>query len=206
MGIRLLGTSGLTLLCAFVFSSAAAWSRVTADDPAVAQVRSLTASLIESMRAGDSESMTARYRELGPVIEQVFAIPLMTRLSVGPEWTRFSAEQQRALVTAFGRYTIANYAHDFRSFGGQKFAVDGHALQRGPEKVVRATIVRSDDSPANLLYLMEKVNGAWRIVDVYYDGISQLALHRADFASAIGSGGAPVLLAHLNRVADDLMK
>jgi len=178
----------------------------TAADRAVVEVQSLSASLLKSMRAGQSESMTERYRDLKPVIEEVFALPLMTRLSVGPSWARFSPQQQQALVKAFSRFTIANYAHNFRSFDGEKFQVDEKVVRRGPEEVVRARLIPANDSPASLLYLMEKVDGVWRVVDVYYNGISQLALHRADFASAIGSGGAPVLIAHLNKVSDDLMK
>jgi len=50
------------------------------------------------------------------------------------------------------------------------------------------------------------VDGAWKIIDVYTEGISALALRRSDFASAIASGGAPTLIAHLNKVSDDLMK
>lgn len=202
----LLSTAGATLIGGFVLGSALTSVSATADDPAVVEVRFLCASLLKSMRAGRSESMTDRYRLLKPVIEQAFALPLMTRLSVGPEWTKFSAQQQQGLVIAFSRYTIANYAHNFRSFDGQNLTVDGKAARRGAAEVVRASLVGSNESPANLLYLMEKVNGAWKIIDVYYDGVSQLALHRADFANAIGSGGAPVLIEHLNKVSGDLMK
>lgn len=199
-------TTVVALLGAFVFGAVATAAGSAADDPAVVEVRSLSTSLLESMRAGRSESATDRYQKLKPIIEQAFALPLMARLSVGPKWANIPASQQRALVTAFGRYTIANYVHNFCSFDGQKFEVDGSVLRRGPEKVVRASLIRSSESPANLLYLMEKVDGAWKIVDVYYDGISQLALHRADFASAVGSGGAPVLIDHLNKVSNGLMK
>ena len=194
------------LLGACIIALAIGSTDATAADRAVIEVQSLSASLLKSMRAGRSESMTERYRDLKPVIDEVFALPLMTRLSVGPNWARFSPQQQQALVKAFSRFTIANYAHNFRSFDGEKFQVDEKVVRRGPEEVVRAQLIPANDTPANLLYLMEKVDGLWRVVDVYYNGISQLALHRADFASAIGSGGAPVLIAHLNKVSDDLMK
>jgi phospholipid transport system substrate-binding protein len=194
------------LLCGAVLGCALSSAGATADDPAVVRVKFLSASLLKSMRAGRSESMSERYRSLKPVIEQAFALPLMTRLSVGPKWATFPPQQQKALVTAFSRYTIANYAHNFRSYDGQNFAVDGSVVRRGPEEVVRASLIRPNESPANLLYLMEKVKGALKIVDVYYNGISQLALHRADFAGAVGSGGAPVLIEHLNKVTDDLMQ
>jgi phospholipid transport system substrate-binding protein len=50
------------------------------------------------------------------------------------------------------------------------------------------------------------VDGVWKVIDVYSDGVSQLVLRRSDFAAAIAAGGAPVLIAHLNKVSDDLMK
>jgi len=193
-------------LIAFALTSAVASMGATAADPAVSQVQTLTAALLKSMQAGASESMTARYRDLEPVIAEVFALPLMTRLSVGPEWTKFPPVQQTALISAFSRFTVANYARNFRSFSGQRFEVEAKALRRGAEEVVREQVIPVNDSPADFLYLMEEVNGGWRIVDIYYNGISQLALHRADFAGAIGAGGAPVLIAHLNEVSDDLMK
>jgi len=50
------------------------------------------------------------------------------------------------------------------------------------------------------------VEGTWKILDVYSNGVSELALRRSDFAAAIASGGAPVLIAHLNKASDGLMK
>ena len=51
-----------------------------------------------------------------------------------------------------------------------------------------------------------KVNGVWKVVDVYFNEVSQLILHRTEFAEAIASGGPPALTAHLNNVSDGLMK
>jgi phospholipid transport system substrate-binding protein len=194
------------LLGALVLASAADSAPVTGVDPAVTQVQTLTAALLKSMQAGSAASATERYRELQPVIERVFALPLMTRLSVGPEWSKFPPEQQKALVAAFSRYTVVNYVHNFRSFDGQKFDVDPNVLTRGREKVVRSRLIPANDTPTSLLYRMVEVDGVWKIVDVDYNGISQLTLHRVDFAAAIASGGAPALIAHLEKVSDDLMK
>lgn len=180
--------------------------RASPRDPAVVDVQALTGSLLRAMRAGPSLSTSQRYHELEPVIEQVFALPLMTRLSVGPEWASLAPEQQNSLIAAFSRYTIANYAHDFRNFDGQRFEISENVVNRGAEKIVRSLLVPRDDSPATLLYRIVSVGGNWKIVDVYYDGVSQLTLHRADFAGAIAAGGAPALVAHLNRVSNDLMR
>jgi phospholipid transport system substrate-binding protein len=192
-----------TLLSTLLLACAPAWA--AGGDPAAVAVRALSASLLQAMKAGPSVSTTERYRLLRPVIEKVFALPLMTRLSVGPGWAGFQPQQQAALVAAFDRYTIASYAHNFHDYGGQQFVVDEDVVDRGAEKIVRSRLESPHDTPVNFLYRMREVNGSWKIVDVYFNGVSQLILHRTEFAEAIGSGGPPALIAHLNEVSDGLM-
>jgi phospholipid transport system substrate-binding protein len=194
------------LLCTLVFALTAGSAHAAVSDPAAIQVQTLTTALLKSMQAGPAVSMTERYRNLQPVIEQVFALPLMTHLAVGPDWANFRPEQQQALVAAFRRYTIANYAHNFREFDGQKFEIDDNVSSRGDAKIVRTRLIPPHDVPVNLLYRMREVDGIWKIIDVNSDGVSELSLRRSDFAAAIGAGGAPVLIAYLNKISDGLMK
>jgi phospholipid transport system substrate-binding protein len=192
-----------TLLCALYFA-APAYAAVT--DPAAMQVQTLNDALLKSMHAGAALSMTDRFKQLQPVIEKVVALPLVTRLSVGPQWASLPPDQQQALIVAFTRYTVANYAHNFRDFDGQKFAIDDNVSTRGQDKVVRTQIIPAHDTPSNLLYRMHEVDGAWKIIDVDYNGVSELISRRTDWAVALASGGAQGLVAHLNKVSDDLMK
>jgi phospholipid transport system substrate-binding protein len=147
------------LLCAVLFMPVADPAYAEVSDPAASQVQTLTASLLKSMQAGSAISMTERYRNLEPVIKQVFGLPLMTRISVGPEWANFSPEQQNALIAAFSRFTIANYAHNFRDFSGQRFEFDD-VVSRGEDKIVRTRIIPAHDTPVKLLYRMREVDGA----------------------------------------------
>jgi phospholipid transport system substrate-binding protein len=194
------------LLCAVFFVPLAHSAPAAAGDPAVSQVQTLNTALLKSMRAGATESMGERYRSLEPVIEQVFALPLVTQLSVGPQWASFSPDQQKELIAAFTRFTVANYAYNFRDFDGQKFEVDDQVMSRGVDRMVQTRIVPAHDTPVSLLYRLREVDGAWRILDVYADGVSQLVLHRTDFTAALAAGGVPALLSHLQKVSDDLLK
>jgi len=193
------------LLCLLLPMLVADPAYAAVNDPAASQVQNLTTSLLQSMQAGPAEPMTERYRRLEPVINQVIGLRLMTRLAVGPGWTNFSPEQQTALIAAFSRFTIANYAHNFRDFSGEKFAIDG-VESRGEDKIVRTRIIPAHDTPVNLLYRMREVDGVWKVIDVYSDGVSELTLRRDDFVAAIAAGGAPALIAHLHKVSDELMK
>src|SRR6516225_12128246 len=193
------------LLCAVFFLPVPDSAGAAVSDPAAIQVQTLTDALLKSMRAGKTISMTERYKQLEPVIEQGFAMPLVTRLAVGPEWANFPPDQQKALIAAYTRFTVANYAHNFHSFDGQKFEIDDNVTSRGVEKLVRTRIIPLRDTPTTLLYRMREVDGSWKVIDVYSDGVSSLALRRSDFGSAIARGGAPELLAYLNKANDALM-
>jgi phospholipid transport system substrate-binding protein len=194
------------MLCAVLWMPVADPAYAAVSDPAATQVQTLTAALLKSMKAGPAESMAERYKALEPVIEQAFALPLVTRLAVGPDWANFSPQDQKALIAAFTRFTTANYAHNFRDFDGEKFEMDDNVATRGEDKIVRTRIIPAHDVPVSLLYRVREVEGAWRIVDVYSNGVSSLALRRSDFAAALASGGAPALMAYLQKASDDLMK
>ena len=135
-----------------------------------------------------------------------FALPLVTRLAVGPDWAKFPPDQQKAVITAFTRFTVANYAHNFNDYDGQKFEIEDNVLTRGEDKIVRTRIIPTHDTPVSLLYRMHQVDGTWRIVDVYSNGVSELAQRRTDFAAALAAGGPPELISHLNKASDLLLK
>ena len=193
-------------MCVLGFVPLAEQVYAAPNDPAAIQVERLHTALLTSMQAGSKVALTDRYRNLEPVIEQVFDLPLMTRLSVGPSWAKFSQEQQQVSLAAFRRLTIASYAVNFREFDGEKFEIEDIVASRGVFKVVQAHLISPNDTPASLTYQMHEAGGVWKIVDVYYDGVSELTMRRSDFAAALASGGTPVLIAHLNRLGDSLMR
>jgi phospholipid transport system substrate-binding protein len=194
------------LLCASGLAPLASSAQGAAIDPAAARVQGLDTSLLKSMRAGPTLSMTDRCRDLEPVIDQVFDLPLMTRLSIGPGWEQFSPGQQAASIAAFTRLTIASYAVNFREFNGERFEIDETVSRHGLDTVVLTHMLSPHDAPVRLTYRMRESGGVWKIIDVNYDGISELNLRRSDFAAAIASGGPAALLAHLSKLSDDLMK
>jgi phospholipid transport system substrate-binding protein len=184
----------------------AAASPAVVDDPVVHAVKTLDAALTKSMRAGAGETSSDRYRMLEPVIDDVFDLPLMTRLSVGAAWTTFSADQQRAVLAAFARLTIAGYAHNFRDNGAVTFEIDDAVVTRGEDRIIQTHLRTGNDASATLVYRVRRSGAGWKIIDVYYDGVSQLTMRRSDFGAAIASGGATALVAHLNALSDDFMK
>lgn len=178
----------------------AAYAQVA--DPAAASVQAIENNLIQAMKAGGSAGMAGRSRIIAPAIDRNFDIPLMTRLSVGPQWTQIPANEQVQLVSAFRAYTIAQYAKNFDSFGGERFVMVPQVETRGADKLVRTNLVSPGGSTESLNYRLRQSGGQWKVIDVYYrNAISQLATRRADFERVLKTGGAPALISHLNRLA-----
>jgi phospholipid transport system substrate-binding protein len=177
-----------------------------AADPAAAQVESLDNALLDAMKSGETTGITERSRKLAPVIERVFDLRAMTAFAVGPAWAGFSAEQQRAAIAAFTRLTIASYAHNFHSFGGERFEIDPTVVTRGTDKIVQTHLATPQKAPISLVYRIHEAAGSWKIIDIYYGAVSQLSIRRSDFAAPLASGGASELITHLNSLSEDLLK
>jgi phospholipid transport system substrate-binding protein len=176
-----------------------------ADDPAAGRVESFDNALLDSMKAGSAESIAERYRKLAPVVERTFNLPVMTQFAVGPAWASFTPAQQQVAIAAFGKLTIASYAHNFNAYGGERFEIDPGVVTRGPDKIVQTHLIRPHDPPVALTYRMRAAGDSWKIIDIYYGAISQLTTRRSDFAASIAAGGAPALIAHLTSLSDKLM-
>lgn len=177
-----------------------------AADPAAARVDSLDAALLATMKAGPSLGSKGRFRKLEPVMAEVFDLPLMTRFAVGPAWSGMTPADRQALVRAFSRLTAANYAANFDRFAGEKFVVKPDVEVRGPDRIVQSQLMANGRAPVNLVYRMRQGGGGWKIVDVYFDGVSQLTTRRSDFAGPLAAGGAKALEAHIDAAVDRLLK
>lgn len=167
-------------------------------------VQTLYSTLLTAMQNGPALGARGRYAQIEPVVRQVFDIPLMTRLAVGPDWTSLSEPQRQQVSQAFERYIAAIYAERFHSYAGERLQVTGAQASPGGT-IITSRIIKSDGEPVNINYLMRDNGGTWQIADVYLDGtISELATRRSEFASILRSGGIDGLIQALNVKADRL--
>jgi phospholipid transport system substrate-binding protein len=196
-----LRTASLSIAVGAVVAIAAPAAAQTAD-PARAPVQTLDDALIGIMKGGSSLGTQGRIAKIGPVVDQTFDIPLITRLSVGPDWVKVAPADQTALVSAMRRMTVAQYAANFSSWSGHSFAIDPRIETRGADKLVRTTLTAPKEDSVPIAYRLRQTGGKWRVIDVYYrNAISQLATRRADFASVFAKGGAKALISHLDALA-----
>lgn len=198
---------GLAAAMAGLMAIGAAPARADSADPAAAQIDAFDAALLDAMKGAKALGVEGRYHRLEPAVARAFDIPTMIRFAVGPGWATIPPAQQQSLAAAFQRLTVASYAHNFSGYSGERFETEPDVLTRGPDKVVQTKIAVPGAGPVTISYRMRQSGGAWKIIDVFYNGsISQLTTRRADFSATLASGGAPALIAHLNALADKQLK
>jgi phospholipid transport system substrate-binding protein len=178
-----------------------------AADPAADRIQTFYNSLMDTMKKGPQLGMQGRFQVLGPAVDATFNIPAMIQFIVGASWNGMKDTDKTALIAAFRRMTVANYAANFARYEGEQFNVDPSVQQRGPDKIVQTTLVPRGDRPVPLIYRMrESSGGGWKVIDVFLNGyVSELATRRSDFASTLAGGGAPGIVAKMNQISDGLL-
>ena len=178
-------------------------AQAQAADASAAQVQGFYDTLTAAMKMGGSAK--GRYDRLKPTVEKAFDLPAMTATAVGPSFAAMSDAEKKALIEAFSRMTIANYAKSFDSYGGEKFTVEPASIARGTDRFVKSTMKTSSETIA-FNYRTHQVGSDWKITDVYLAGnISQMAQKRSDFASTLASSGASGLTKRINALTDQML-
>lgn len=156
-----------------------------AADPA-ARIRSYNDGVVAIMKAGlPAEARAQRFETL---VRDHYDMAGIAALVVGPKWQAASAADKQAAVTALTRHSAVQLAKNFTSFDGERFLTDSEIATRGTSSIVKVTI--QSKSGSNLLqYRLRQAGSDWRIIDVVSDGVSNLALQRAELAGTIASDG-----------------
>ena len=170
-----------------------------------APIQALNDGLVAVMRAGKSTPFGDRFHTLAPTIDRAFDLPGILRVSVGLRWGDFDASQQANLLKVFRTFTVASYVANFDSYDGQRFEIAPSLRAVGTDQVVGTTIVPTSGDSDRIDYVMRQEGAAWKVVDVLLDGtVSRVAVQRSDFRAELVKGGAPALIASLQRKVADL--
>ena len=160
-----------------------------AAEGAEAKVDRFHAALIAAMQAG---GFGERMALLEPAVAEFFDVATVARISVGASWRGLSEERRAAFVRLLERLILATYADRFDSYSGQRF-VRLEVATASTGTVVKSQIQRASGEPVNLDYYFR----GERVFNVVADGVSDLSLRRADYASIIRSQGFDALVEHV---------
>jgi phospholipid transport system substrate-binding protein len=159
-------------------------------DPAdpVDVVASLHAALVSAAASGQTRD--ERFESLLPVVRLTHDLPYIAELTIRRQWRELSPAERDSFVAAFERLSVMTYASRFSGVGADSFTIEGSDALDENRVEVRASIGASEAERVSLDYVLQRRDTVWRIVNILADGVSDLALKRAQYQGIFRDGGS----------------
>jgi phospholipid transport system substrate-binding protein len=155
--------------------------------------------LLTVMRDAKALKYAGRRDILRKKLFDVYHLPVMARIAVGAHWRKLTPAQQTQFVAHFSRLTLANYASRFSGWSGEKFEMRGVQPVRDKTVLVKTAIIRPNDEPVEINYLMRKFRAGWKVIDVFLKAsYSELATKRSEYSSVLRRRGFDALISELD--------
>ena len=168
------------------------------DRRAVEVVEKLHTTLLAVMKDGVKIGYQGRYDQIAPVIKSSFDMPFISRTVLGKHWETLHNDQQSKFIEMFTRMSIAAYASNFDSYSGERFKTISEKEVSGGRILIQSQLIKSDGGQVQLDYLLNRTDSQWRIINIIAEGVSDLALKRADYSAFLKNHGFEALLKKLN--------
>ena len=136
-----------------------------------------------------------RFNRLAPVVRQLFDAPNISRISTGKFWRAQDEQLQAQFTELVYELITATYADRFTSYNEQVFDIESVESKGKDRWVVKSTLTKSDGEKVTLDYYLR----AGVIFNVVANGVSDLSLKRADYASILTRNDFSGLMAHINQ-------
>ncbi len=195
---RGLAVSAVLALVAIAASGVEAQAWKT-DSPA-ATITSLQQGLIAVAREQSNASLDERYRALEPLIVATHDLPYIAEFALRRQWASLAEPDRQRFVAAFQRLSVMTYAARFKAVGPDTFrTVTAAAADSSGRVQVATAVARAGQADVSLGYLLQQDAMGWRIINIVADGVSDLALKRAEYQRVFASGGIDGLVAELEQ-------
>jgi phospholipid transport system substrate-binding protein len=193
-----------TVASADTKTSAGAADAAALDSP-IPTIAAFHAGLLDLMKNAKQLGFQGRVDKLAPLMADTFDLEFMASKTVGRHWRELSDADKARWAETFARFTTANYAGRFTDFTGEEFITVGVEDAARDTQVVLTKIIVPKGDDVQLNYRVIKRDGEWKVIDVYLNGtVSELALRRSEYSSALKRDGFEQLVASVETKIEDL--
>lgn len=182
-----------TMLCFSATTLAA-----EAPDALVKRIAEEVIAIVKSdkdIQAGNQEKIFALAEEK---ILPNFNFERISRLVLGKNWTKATAEQKTAFQTEFRTLLLRTYATALSKYKDQTIDYKPLRLADGATTAtVKTTILPPGGQPIAVDYSLEKQPESWKMYDIVIEGVSLVTNYRSQFAQEIRQNGLDSLIKKL---------
>jgi phospholipid transport system substrate-binding protein len=174
-------------------------AEIAVDTPE-ATIATLQQNLVAAGSGSASATTEQRYRALEPAIVATHDLPYIAEFALRRQWSSLTEADRQRFVAAFQRLSVTTYAARFQAVGADTFrAIEAQPADSSGRAQVATAVKRANQADVSLEYLLQQDEQGWRIINVVADGVSDLALKRAEYQRIFTSGGIDGLVAELEQ-------
>ena len=135
-----------------------------------------------------------RIANISKEIETVFDFKELSRRTLGREWKKMNAEQQKEFVGLFRELLQGVYADRLLAYTDQKVVFDNEKELKKGRVEVQSNIVLSDGRKIPIFYRLTNKSGQWKVYDLIIEGVSLVKNYRTQFREIIAKDSPEKLL------------
>ena len=129
-------------------------------------------------------------------IAGIFDMKELSRRALGPEWHKFSPEQQERFVNAFGTLLENTYLDKIESYTDEKVQyLKEQDLGDGKAEVATKVVGKGKEIP--IAYRLVDRSG-WKVYDVVIEGVSLVQNYRSQFGQILMNETPDALIAKIS--------
>lgn len=162
-------------------------------------VDKLNAALIDTMKNAKQLGYKGRYAKLESTIKETHEFGSIAQIALGSHWKDLSEEQKKSFVDKLADLSVATYAAQFNGYGGEEFKYESEQPLKSNRVNLRYQLATPKEKPVKFEYVVAQTANQWAIINIVVDGISDLALKKAQYTSVIEREGFDNLLNKLNQ-------
>jgi len=132
--------------------------------------------------------------EIGNIIGEVFDFTELSKRTLGREWKKMNAEQQKEFAELFSQLLQGVYADTLLSYTDQKIVFGKEIELKKGRAEVQSNMVLSDGTKVPIFYRLTDKNGQWKTYDLIIEGVSLVKNYRSQFREIIAKESPDKLL------------
>jgi phospholipid transport system substrate-binding protein len=141
-----------------------------------------------------AQAKDVQISQLSELINTIFDFKELSMRTLGREWKKMNAEQQKEFVQLFRELLQGVYADRLLAYSDQKILFDKETMLKEGRAEVQSYLQTSDGKKIPLFYRLTDKSGGWKVYDVIIEGVSMVKNYRTQFREILAKDSPDKLL------------